>query len=195
MDGPFDKKNCLNKGVFVDKSPNFVWIDLEMTGLDPSKDQILEIATLITDKDLNLVAEGPCILIKPEKPLVMNDFVTKLNTDSGLLERLKGATTTLAQAEQQTLEFIKKHATEGKSPLCGNSIWNDKYFLLNHMPNVISYLHYRIIDVSTLKVLVKEWYPNNPHNEFKKNKIHRALDDIKESIEELKHIKKYFFVG
>jgi len=177
------------------KGVNLIWIDLEMTGLDADKDKILEIATLVTDAKLNLIEEGPCLVIKyPELPK-MDDFVYKMHEESGLLNRLEQATVSLKDAEEQTLQFITRHAEAGASPLCGNSIWQDKQFLQKHMPSITDYLHYRVVDVSTIKVLVKEWYSDNPNSHFEKKKVHRALDDIKESIDELRHYRKSFFVG
>ena len=175
------------------KSPNLVWIDLEMTGLEPDKDKILEIATIITDYTLNIIAEGPVIVINQEKSILdnMNEAVYKMHSGSGLLKKIEEFATTIAQAEEATLSFIKKFVKEGESPLCGNSIWQDKQFLQRYMPTLNNYFHYRIVDVSTVKILAKGWFPALP--EFIKNKNHRALDDIKESIEELKFYRKNVF--
>lgn len=178
----------------MNKSSNLVWVDLEMTGLNPEKDKILEIATLITDKNLNVIEEGPCLAIGYPQIPEMDELVHKIHFNSGLIDRVKNSSVSLSQAENITFDFISKHVKKGESPLCGNSIWQDKQFLQKYMPNIINYLHYRIIDVSTLKELVKIWYPNNPESNFEKKKLHQALDDIRESIAELKHYKKHFFV-
>ena len=178
----------------MQKDVNLVWVDLEMTGLNPEKDLILEIAVLITDKDLNIVAEGPDLAINYIHLPEMCEWVTNAHTTSGLLDKAKSSHISLKEAEVQVFNFIAQYAQKGKSFLCGNSIWQDKQFLQKHMPSIVEYLHYRIIDVSTVKELVKLWYPDSPAAEFQKVKAHRALDDIKESISELNHYKKHFFI-
>jgi oligoribonuclease len=172
-----------------------VWVDLEMTGLDPDTCVIVEIATLVSDYDLNVVAEGPCLVIhQPAEVLAkMNAFVRELHTRSGLLERILTSTTTLEEAADQTLAFLEQHAHKGVSPLCGNSVWKDRAFLERYMPKVVSYLHYRMVDVSTIKELVKRWYPQ-PFHAPKKKEVHRALDDIRESIDELRFYRTKVFV-
>lgn len=180
----------------MENGANLIWIDLEMTGLNAQKDKILEIATLVTDKDLNIVSEGPCLAIKHKELPEMDEWVTNAHTQSGLFERLNSSeAVSLKEAEEQTLKFIMSFAKEGVSHLCGNSIWQDKQFLQNYMPSITNYLHYRVVDVSTIKVLVNEWYPNNPNVAFEKKKVHRALDDIKESIDELRYYRKHFFIS
>jgi len=169
-----------------------VWIDLEMTGLDPKKCTIVEIATIVTNSHLDIVEEGPNLVIhQPEEALaVMNDYVRELHTTSGLLDQIRTSSVTLEDATTQTLAFIKKHVTTGVVPLCGNSVWKDREFLDAYMPQVAAQLHYRMIDVSTLKELVRRWCP---HREApKKKETHRALDDIRESIQELAHYRALF---
>ncbi len=173
-----------------------VWMDLEMTGLDHMSDVIVEIATIITDDDLNIVAEGPDLVIhQPDEVLSrMNEVVTKMHTDSGLLEQISSSTLTLEEAGQQTLEFIKEHCPEaGTVPLCGNSIGTDRRFLARYLPEIENYLHYRSVDVSSIKELVRRWYPEaNARRPWKPNS-HRALDDIKESVAELQHYQQLIF--
>jgi oligoribonuclease len=172
-----------------------VWVDLEMTGLDPESCAIVEIATLVSDYDLNVVAEGPCLVIhQPDDVLSqMNAFVRDLHTRSGLLERIHASTVTLDEAAGQTLAFLEQHAHKGVSPLCGNSVWKDRAFLERYMPKVVAFLHYRMVDVSTIKELVKRWYPQ-PFHAPKKKEVHRALDDIRESIDELRFYRTKVFV-
>ena len=166
---------------------NLVWVDLEMTGLDPEACVILEIATLVTSSDLSQVIEGPTITIhQPESVLLgMADVVKDMHRRSGLWERVLESKATLEEAQARTLEFVRAHVEKGASPLCGNSVWKDKQFLERYMPELAGHFHYRIVDVSTLKELVKRWYPGSYHAP-KKREIHRALDDIRESIEELR---------
>jgi len=170
-----------------------VWMDLEMTGLEPDEDVILEIATIITDGQLNTVAEGPNIVIHHSDKVLnnMNDWCKKYHGDSGLTEQVRNSTVSLAQAEQQTLDFIRKHVLEGDAPLCGNSIHQDRRFLVKYMPRLEGWLHYRNVDVSTIKELVHRWYPNQP--KWKKQGAHLALADIQESIAELKHYRDINF--
>lgn len=167
------------------RKTNLVWVDLEMTGLDVNNDKIIEIATIVTDKDLNVVAYGPvfAIGISQEDLESMSPTVRQMHTDNGLIQRCLASKTTLADAERLTLEFIKQHVDQGCSPLCGNSIGTDKMFMVQYMPKIISYLHYRMIDVSSIKVLNQLW---NLGTQYQKNSTHLALDDIKESINELK---------
>jgi oligoribonuclease len=172
-------------------------MDLEMTGLEPSTDVIVEIATLITDDDLNIIAEGPDLVIQQpaEKLAAMLDIVVHMHTRSGLLEAIKVSTITLEQAGAQTLEFIKQHVTEPRTvPLCGNSIGTDRRFLAAYLPEIENYLHYRSVDVSSIKELVKRWYPALRDARVKKESAHRALDDIKASIEELRFYRQHAFV-
>ncbi len=180
----------------MERENMLVWIDLEMTGLDPQKDMIVEIASIITDNSLTVIDEGPSLVIHHERTIfdAMHAVVKKMHHDSGLTEKSIHSSVSLIEAEQKTLAFIKEHCTQGNAILCGNSIYNDRNFLVRYMPQVVDYLHYRLIDVSSVKELVKRWYPNDPHVGFEKRKTHRAADDIRESIAELKHYRKYFFV-
>jgi oligoribonuclease len=171
-----------------------VWVDLEMTGLEPDTCTIVEIATLVTDSDLEVVAEGPCLVIhQPDEVLAtMSTFVRELHTRSGLLERIRTSTVTLEQAQDETVAFLEKYAAKGVSPLCGNSVWKDRAFLERYMPRVVGFLHYRMVDVSTVKELVKRWYPA-PYHAPKKREVHRALDDIRESLDELRFYRTRIF--
>lgn len=173
----------------------FVWIDLEMTGLDIEKDVILEIASLVTDGDLNVIGRGPeIVLSQPEKKLqAMDKWCTRTHTKSGLCSKVKLSDTSVQEAEQQTLAFLREHCNEGKSPLAGNSVWMDRVFIMKYMPRLYNFLHYRTIDISTIKELAKAWYPKSEELKFKKKNAHRALEDIEESIEELKHYRKILF--
>ncbi len=167
-----------------------------MTGLDPATEVIVEIATLITDDELNVVAEGPDLVIfRPEALLVaMDPFVVQMHTSSGLLTAIRESTITLEQAGAQTLEFIKKHVPEPRTiPLCGNSIGTDRRFLAKYLPEIENYLHYRSVDVSTIKELVKRWYPGLEITRPTKAGAHRALDDVQESIRELKFYRENVF--
>ncbi len=170
-----------------------VWIDLEMTGLDPKTCVIVEIATIITDSSLNVVAKGPNLVVhQPEDVLAnMDPFVVKMHQRSGLLERIAASKISLAEAEQQSLAFVKQHCEERTSPLCGNSIWKDRQFVERYMPLLDAFLHYRIVDVSSVKELVRRWYPSLEPP--KKAETHRALDDIVESIEELRGYRSHVF--
>ena len=171
-------------------------MDLEMTGLEPSRHVIVEIATLITDDHLNIVAEGPDLVLHatPEELSEMGDFVTEMHKKSGLLPLIEASTITLAQAQEQTLSFIKQHISEPRSvPLCGNSIGTDRRFLQEYMPELEAFLHYRNIDVSTLKELARRWHPEVLASVPEKATSHRALDDIRESISELVHYRNTMF--
>lgn len=178
------------------KNGLLVWLDLEMTGLDVSKDVILEIATIITDGNLTTMIQGPSYAIhQDERHLVgMNEWCQKQHAKSGLIEAVRQSTITVSYAQEQTLQFIKKHCERGTALLCGNSIWQDRNFLAAYMPQIVDYLHYRMIDVSSIKNMVHYWYPNDRYNSVTKSDSHRALTDIQESIAELKHYRKYFFV-
>lgn len=174
-----------------------IWMDLEMTGLDPDRHVIVEIATLVTDDDLNIVAEGPDLVIfQPDDALAeMDDFVTNMHTTSGLLELIKTSTVSHEDAMQQTLDFIKLHSPEPmKIPLCGNSIRTDRAFLNKYMPDIENWLHYRCVDVSTVKELVKRWNPGLEHARPKSEGItHRAMDDVRDSVAELKFYRDKVF--
>jgi oligoribonuclease len=173
-----------------------VWMDLEMTGLDHTRDVIVEIATLVTDGDLNIVAEGPDIVVhQPEEVLAtMDPFVVEMHTRSGLLEEIKASTVGLEDAGAATLEFIKSHVPEPATvPLCGNSIGTDRRFLANYLPDIENHLHYRSIDVSSVKELVKRWYPDVDANREHGKGSHRALDDIRHSVAELVYYRTTVF--
>ena len=174
-------------------SQNLIWIDLEMTGLSPLDDRIIEIATVITDPHLNVIEEGPVLAI--HQPLTrlaaMDEWNTRTHTDSGLVVRVRESSVDEAEAERVTLKFIAKHVPGNHSPLCGNSICQDRRFLAAYMPKLESYLHYRNLDVSSIKELVKRWRPELVDG-FKKKNSHRALDDIRESIAELKYYRATF---
>lgn len=170
-----------------------VWMDLEMTGLDADNDQILEIATVITDTDLNLIENGPELVIHQSEDVLnsMNDWCKEHHGASGLTEKVRNSRVSLSEAEQLTFDFIKQHVSLEQAPLCGNSIHQDRNFLAVHMPTLHEYLHYRNIDVSSIKELTFRWYPDLP--KFKKANKHTALEDILESIEELKYYKQQVF--
>ncbi|MFQ5582570.1 MAG: oligoribonuclease [Mariprofundaceae bacterium] len=175
------------------KSSNLVWMDLEMTGLDPEADTILEIATIITDADLNILAEGPNLAIHhPDTVLnTMNDWCKEHHGASGLSARVRQSDITLAAAEAQTLTFICQHIPQGASPLCGNSIHQDRRFLVRYMPKLEAYMHYRNIDVSTIKELTRRWYP--ALKPPVKKGSHLALQDVRESIAELAFYRRRLF--
>jgi len=170
-----------------------VWMDLEMTGLDPKEDTILEIATVITDGNLKVIAEGPNIVIHQSDEILdhMNDWCKQHHTDSGLSDRVRASNVSLAAAEARTLDFIRQYIPEGKSPLCGNSIHQDRRFLVAYMPKLEAYLHYRNLDVSTVKELVRRWYPALEMPAKKEE--HLALADTLESIDELRFYRKHIF--
>lgn len=172
---------------------NLIWIDLEMTGLDPKKERIIEIATIVTDKDLNILAEGPVLAIHQSDELLgkMSEWCVKTHTENGLVDRVKASKLTERAAELQTLDFLKKWVPKGASPICGNSIAQDKRFLYEYMPELADYFHYRHLDVSTLKELASRWKPAML-KQFSKQNTHLALDDIRESINELKFYREHF---
>jgi oligoribonuclease len=175
-----------------------VWMDLEMTGLDHTSDVIVEIATVVTDDELDIVAEGPDIVVhQPDDVLAMMDpYVLEMHTRSGLLTAIKASTTTLDDAGAQTLAFIRQHAAEPRTvPLCGNSIGTDRRFLAAYLPEIEDYLHYRSIDVSSIKELVRRWYPKVRQARPQKLGAHRALDDIRDSIDELRYYRQRIFVA
>ena len=172
------------------------WMDLEMTGLDPSRHVIVEIATIITDDDLDIVAEGPGLVVHATEHQLaeMDDFVVGMHTDSGLLDKIRASPISLADAGAQTLAFLQEHIPLERSvPLCGNSIGTDRRFLATYLPEIEEYLHYRSVDVSTLKELGRRWAPAALKGAPDKAGSHRALDDIRESIEELRHYRRTMF--
>ena len=172
---------------------NMVWMDMEMTGLDPEKERIIEIATIITDGDLNILAEGPDLVIHQPGGFLkgMDEWNQKHHASSGLIEAVKSSDMTVKKAEQLTLDVIKEFCKPKKAPLCGNSIHHDRKFLAKYMPKIDEYLHYRHVDVSTLKALIARWYPKDKMPA--KGKSHRALSDIRESIAELKFFRERYF--
>jgi oligoribonuclease len=180
----------------MSRTDTLVWMDLEMTGLDPEDNVIIEIATIITDDELNIIAEGPVIAVhQPDFELdKMDDWNVKTHNGSGLVERVKASAVSLEEAEKQTIEFIALHVKKGHSPLCGNSIHQDRRFLVKQMPLLEAFVHYRNIDVSTLKELAKRWKPSILPG-FKKSGSHKALDDILESIAEMKYYREHFLVN
>ncbi len=169
---------------------NLIWIDLEMTGLSPERDVIIEIATLVTDADLNILAEGPALAIHQCDAVLagMDEWNTRQHGGSGLTDRVRSSTVATRDAEQATLDFLSVWVPRGKSPMCGNSICQDRRFLARHMPRLESYFMYRNLDVSTLKELARRWYPD-VFAGFSKNSSHLALDDIRDSVAELQHYR------
>ena len=171
-------------------------MDLEMTGLEPETDVIVEIATLITDDDLNIIAEGPDLVIHQSDEVLarMNQIVVDMHTKSGLLEAIKSSMVTLEEAGAATLEFIRQHIPEARTiPLCGNSIGTDRRFLAKYLPEIENYLHYRSVDVSTIKELARRWYPKLGSDRPNKGGTHRALDDIRASVNELAFYREHVF--
>ena len=177
----------------MNKKTNLIWIDLEMTGLAPEKDIIIEIATVVTDADLNVLTEGPSLAIHQDNKYLenMDEWNTRQHTKSGLVQRVKESEISVNEAEKQTLDFVMKYVDPGTSPMCGNSICQDRRFLYNYMPKLEKFFHYRHIDVSTLKELAVRWTPDVVSNSFKQSK-HLALSDIYDSINELKHYREHF---
>jgi len=178
----------------VRRKGNLVWLDLEMTGLDSARHTIMEIGTVVTDSDLKVIAEGPAMAIHlPASALErMDSWCVEHHGKSGLTDRCRGSRISMAQAEARTLDFLKRHIAPDQSPLCGNSIWQDRRFLNKYMPKLDTFFHYRIIDVSSIKELVLRWYPQSAHAPEKK-KTHYVMDDIYESIEELKYYRRTIF--
>ena len=172
---------------------NLIWIDLEMTGLNPEKEKIIEIATLVTDSDLNILAEGPNLIISQPKEILdaMDEWNTNQHGLSGLTEEVSNSNITEQMAEIETLDFVSKYVGENTSPMCGNTVSHDRRFLSKYMPRLESYFNYRHIDVSSFKEVAVRWM--NEAQVYEKKGSHRALGDIKESVEELKLYKKLFF--
>ena len=175
-------------------SDRLIWIDLEMTGLDPESDRIIEIATIVTDSNLETVAEGPVIAVHQSDTLMdsMDEWCTRTHGASGLTQRVRESRISEAEGEAQTLAFLRQHLEPGTSPMCGNSICQDRRFLARYMPELEAFFHYRNLDVSTIKELARRWKPDALSG-FSKKGTHLALDDIRESIAELKHYRETFF--
>jgi oligoribonuclease len=178
----------------VARSDNLIWIDMEMTGLDPEVDLVLEVAVIVTDSDLNIVAEGPLVTVFQSDEVLngMDEWNTTHHTRSGLVERVRKEGVSLPEAEDQLLNFLKSHVDAKTSPLCGNSVGQDRRFMVKYLPRFEDYFHYRILDVSTIKELARRWRPEIHDGVIKKGE-HRALEDVRESIEELKYYRDNFF--
>ncbi len=178
------------------KDTHLIWIDLEMTGLNPEQDVIIEIATIVTDANLNMIAEGPVFAINQRDSVLenMNPWCIKQHGQSGLTDRVKQSKLTEQDAERETIAFLKQYVPTGKSPMCGNSICQDRRFMARYMPKLEQYFHYRNLDVSTLKELASRWKPEILES-FEKKSSHLAMDDIKDSINELKHYRQYFIIN
>lgn len=175
----------------MDASSKLVWIDLEMTGLDPDADRIIEIATVVTDPDLDVLAAGPVLAVHHEQAVLdgMDEWNRRTHGGSGLLERVAASTVTEAEAERRTLDFLALHVVPGTSPMCGNSVCQDRRFLARRMPELERFFHYRNLDVSTVKELARRWAPEVARGVVKQS-THRALEDIHESIAELRHYRQ-----
>ena len=184
----------IERAIMTVSAQNLVWIDMEMTGLDPEQNVVLEIATIITDKDLNVLAEGPVIAIhqSDEELAKMDEWNVNTHTKSGLVARVKASEHDEARAVAETLEFIRQWVPERTSPLCGNSIGQDRRFMVKHMGELEAFFHYRNVDVSTIKELVRRWQPELLEK-FTKSGSHQALDDIRESIAELQFYRAHVF--
>ncbi|MEJ2106649.1 MAG: oligoribonuclease [Acidiferrobacteraceae bacterium] len=172
-----------------------IWIDLEMTGLDTINDRIIEVATIVTDSELNVVAEGPVLAVHQSDEVLagMDDWNTNTHTKTGLVERVRSSALDEAEVERQTIVFLAEHVGKNRSPMCGNSICQDRRFLARYMPDLEAYFHYRNLDVSSLKELAKRWKPEILPG-FTKRNTHRALDDIRESVDELKYYRQHFLL-
>lgn len=177
----------------LDKKSTLIWIDLEMTGLVPESDCIIEIATLVTDADLNYIAQGPVIAVKQSDAALagMDEWNQRTHGNSGLVERVRNSLFDTGQAESATLEFLREYSAQGASPMCGNSICQDRRFLARYMPELEAFFHYRNLDVSTLKELARRWAPQ-VLTALNKRTTHQAMDDIKDSIAELQHYREHF---
>lgn len=173
---------------------NLIWIDLEMTGLDPEYDRIIEIATVVTDKNLNVIAEGPVFAVHHSDSILerMDEWNTRQHGKTGLIDRVRASRIGTKEAERETIAFLQQYILPAKSPMCGNSICQDRRFLYRHMPVLEQYFHYRNLDVSTIKILAQRWNTEMPKSTAKRSK-HMALSDIYDSISELKYYREYFF--
>ena len=173
---------------------NLAWVDMEMTGLDPDRDRVIEIATIVTDANLNVIAEGPTLVIHQDDTTLgaMDEWNTRQHTGSGLVDRVRRSTYKEADIERLTIEFLQQHVAPGKSPMCGNSICQDRRFMARHLPRLEAFFHYRNLDVSTIKELARRWRPDVLAAVSKKGS-HLALDDIRDSIAELRHYRDTFF--
>lgn len=171
------------------------WLDLEMTGLDSSRDTILEIASVITDNALEVVAQGPSLVIHQMEPVLegMDDWNQRHHKESGLIDEVRQSTVSLVEAYEKTLAFAREYCKPQTAPLCGNTIYQDRAFLRVLMPELDQFLHYRVIDVSSIKEVVRRWYPKDPSNYFEKSGRHRALEDVYAAIHELHHYRVHFF--
>ena len=180
----------------MERENNLIWIDLEMSGLSPENDVIIEIATLVTDSDLNPLAEGPIMAIHQSDEILngMDEWNTTQHGKSGLTERVRKSKITVRKAEKETLAFLRQHVDRGSSPMCGNSICQDRRFLARYMPDLENYFHYRNLDVSSVKELARRWNPEVLEG-FRKKANHLAMDDIKESIAELRHYREKFIIS
>ena len=178
----------------MSRKDNLIWIDLEMTGLDPEHDYIIEIATIVTDADLNVLAEGPSLVIhQPDSVLEsMNEWCVNQHGQSGLTQRVRESDISEREAEQQTIAFLMEYVDKGSSPMCGNSIGQDRRFLYRYMPELEAFFHYRNLDVSSVKELARRWRPD-VLSSLRKKGSHLALDDIRDSIAELQHYREHFF--
>ncbi|SER05255.1 oligoribonuclease [Amphritea atlantica] len=178
----------------MSRQNNLIWIDLEMTGLDPEHDRIIEIATIVTDSQLNILAEGPNLVVHQSDELLngMDEWCTRQHGQSGLTQKVRDSLISERQAELDTIEFVLEYVDKGASPICGNSIGQDRRFLVKYMPELEAFFHYRNLDVSTIKELARRWAPEVLDGVVKKGS-HLALDDIKDSINELKHYRETFF--
>jgi oligoribonuclease len=174
---------------------NLIWIDLEMTGLDTNNDKIIEIATIMTDAQLNIIAEGPMLAIHQSSEVLagMDEWNTRQHGQSGLVDRVRNSTLDEAEAERQTIDFLSEHVAPGASPMCGNSICQDRRFMARCMPKLEAFFHYRNLDVSTIKELVARWAPPNVISGFRKGGSHLAMDDTRDSIRELRYYRESFF--
>jgi len=185
------KENSALHSITTESS--LVWLDMEMSGLEPKTSVILEIATIITDNDLNIIAEGPNLVVHQSEAILegMDDWNQKHHGASGLIRRVRESDISVAQAEEETLQFVRKHCDERKAPLCGNSIAQDRRFLRLYMPRLSDWLHYRNVDVSSFKEMIARWWPRQ-FSPPKKHGVHKALVDIRESIDELKYYRDTF---